>query len=72
MDDGVGMIGWVASSPEARGRGLAAACTVRANNHALDHGCDVASLQASSMGERVYRRLGWEEIFPYRLFGGAR
>jgi len=69
MADGVGMIGWVASSPAARGRGLAAACTVRATNHLLDHGCEIASLQASSMGEEVYRHLGYEEIFSYRLFG---
>lgn len=69
MADGVGMIGWVASSPQARGRGLAAACTVRATNYVLDNGCEIASLQASSMGEEVYRRLGYEEIFSYRLFG---
>ena len=27
------------------------------------------SLQASSMGESVYRRLGYEELFAYRLLG---
>jgi ribosomal protein S18 acetylase RimI-like enzyme len=69
MAGGVGMIGWVASSPEARGRGLAAACTICATNHLLGHGCEIASLQASSMGDEVYRRLGYEEIFSYRLFG---
>ena len=35
----------------------------------LDQGCEIASLQASSMGEEVYRHLGYEEIFSYRLFG---
>jgi ribosomal protein S18 acetylase RimI-like enzyme len=66
---GVGMIGWVAALPEVRGRGLAAACTVQATNQAFALGADVVSLQASKMGEQVYRRLGYEEIFPYRVLG---
>lgn len=65
----VGMVGWVAAVPESRGRGLAAACTVHATNAAFDLGADVASLQASSMGEDLYRRLGYEELFSYRLLG---
>lgn len=65
----VGFIGWVAALPSARGRGLAAACTVSATNRAFDLGCDVASLQASPMGEQVYRDLGYEELFAYRLMG---
>ena len=59
MTSGVGMVGWVASLPEARGHGLAAACTVRVTNYILNHGSEVASLQASSMGEPIYRRLGY-------------
>ena len=69
MTPGVGMIGWVAALPEARGKGLAAACTVAATNEALRRGADVVSLQASSMGEDLYRRLGYEELFSYRLLG---
>jgi GNAT superfamily N-acetyltransferase len=69
MTPGVGMVGWVASRPESRGRGLAAACTVRVTNHALQRGSDVAALQASPMGEDIYRRLGFEEIYSYRLLG---
>src|SRR3954447_23676131 len=38
MAEGVGMVGWVAAVPEARGRGLAAACTVWATNRAFDLG----------------------------------
>lgn len=67
--DGVGMVGWVAALPELRGRGLAAACTVWATNAAFERGAAVASLQASVMGEDIYRRLGYEELFSYRLFG---
>jgi GNAT superfamily N-acetyltransferase len=65
----VGFIGWVAALPEARGHGLAAACTVRATNRAFELGASVASLQASPMGEHIYRNLGYEELFAYRLIG---
>jgi len=70
VTDGVGMVGWVGALPEARGRGLAAACTVWATNRAFDMGADVASLQASEMGESIYERLGYEHLFAYRLLGG--
>ncbi|MEJ7785517.1 MAG: hypothetical protein WKF96_11990 [Solirubrobacteraceae bacterium] len=66
---GVGMVGWVGALPAARGLGLAAACTVWATNRAFAMGADVASLQASEMGEPIYRRLGYEELFSYRLLG---
>jgi ribosomal protein S18 acetylase RimI-like enzyme len=67
----VGFIGWVAALPEARGRGLAAACTVQATNRAFEHGAEIVSLQASPMGEHIYRRLGYEELFAYRLLGAT-
>jgi GNAT superfamily N-acetyltransferase len=66
---GVGMVGWVGALPAARGLGLAAACTVWATNQAFALGADVASLQASEMGEPIYARLGYEELFAYRLLG---
>ncbi len=52
---------WVATRPEARGQGLAAACTVAATNLALERGANAVALQASPMGDPVYRRLGWRE-----------
>jgi GNAT superfamily N-acetyltransferase len=70
-DSQVGFIGWVAALPQARGRGLAAACTVRATNRAFELGAGIASLQASPMGEQIYRRLGYEELYAYRLMGAA-
>jgi GNAT superfamily N-acetyltransferase len=68
---GVGCLGWIASLPDVRGRGLAAACTVAAANQTLELGADVVSLQASEMGEDLYRRLGFEEIFAYRVLGAT-
>lgn len=67
----VGFVGWVAALPEARGRGLAAACTVSATNRAFELGAEIASLQASPMGEEIYRRLGYEELFAYRVLGAV-
>jgi hypothetical protein len=31
-------------------------------------GAEVASLQASPMGESLYRRMGFETIYDYRLY----
>jgi GNAT superfamily N-acetyltransferase len=70
-DSAVGFVGWVAALAQVRGRGLAAACTVAATNKAFELGSQLASLQASPMGESLYRRLGYEELFAYRLMGAA-
>jgi GNAT superfamily N-acetyltransferase len=69
LTGGVGFVGWVAAVPEARGEGLAAACTVLATNKAFELGAEIASLQASPMGEEIYRRLGYEDLFAYRVLG---
>lgn len=69
MAEGVGMVGWVAALPAARGRGLAAAATVWATNRAFALGGDIAALQASPMGEPIYERLGYEHAYAYRLLG---
>jgi GNAT superfamily N-acetyltransferase len=69
VSGGVGMVGWVASLPEVRGRGFAAACTVNVTNQAFAHGVDVVSLQSSPMGEELYRHLGFEELYAYRVLG---
>ena len=52
---------WVGTRPEGRGTGLAAACTVLATNLAFERGARAATLQASHMGENIYRRLGYRE-----------
>ena len=64
---GVAGIYWVGTVPDARGRGLAALVTRVAGNAGFDLGARMASLQASPMGEPVYRRMGYETIgsYPY-------
>jgi GNAT superfamily N-acetyltransferase len=64
----VGMVCWVATLGERRGRGLAGLCTARATNAAFERGAELASLQASPMGESLYRSLGYEVLFRYRLY----
>jgi ribosomal protein S18 acetylase RimI-like enzyme len=62
---GVAGIYWVGTHPEARGRGLAELCTRAAGNAGFDLGARIASLQASPMGEPVYRRMGYVEVTRY-------
>ncbi len=52
---------WVGTLPEARGAGLAAACTALATNLAFERGAKAVTLQASHMGEAIYRKLGYRE-----------
>jgi GNAT superfamily N-acetyltransferase len=59
---------WVGAAEEARGRGLGRTMTAAAVNAGLALGAGSASLQASHMGESIYRRMGFETIFDYRLY----
>jgi ribosomal protein S18 acetylase RimI-like enzyme len=68
---GVAGIYWVGSLEEARGRGLGWAVTAAATNAGFDLGAEIASLQASPMGESLYAAMGFETIFPYRLLMAA-
>ena len=67
VNHGVAGIYWVGTTERARGRGLGRALTAAAVNAGLDLGGEFASLQASPMGEPVYRAMGFERIFDYRL-----
>jgi GNAT superfamily N-acetyltransferase len=64
---GVAGVYWVGTIPEARGHGLAELCTRAAGNAGFDLGGRIAALQASPMGEPVYRRMGYVEVtrYPY-------
>ncbi len=63
--DGVASLQWVGTVPAARTAGLGALVTVAATNLAFEHGASSCSLQASPMGESVYRRLGYETLYHY-------
>jgi ribosomal protein S18 acetylase RimI-like enzyme len=67
VSHGVAGIYWVGSIEEARGRGLGWTVTATAVNAGFDMGAEIASLQASPMGESLYRQMGFETILGYRL-----
>jgi len=56
---------WVGTRPDARGKGIAGACTRAVVNEALKRGARFVVLQASPPGEPLYRHLGFSEITRY-------
>ena len=64
--DGVGIFN-VATPAAKRGRGYGAAVTSRAVVDAFEDGATFAFLQSSSVGEPVYRRLGFDHVATYTL-----
>ena len=65
---GVAGVYWVGTVPEARGRGYGEAVAAFATNAGFDLGACANSLQASVMGEPIYRRMGYETRYHYRDF----
>ena len=55
----------IATIPSARRRGFGAAMTARVVADSVAAGCDVAALQASELGRRVYERLGFRTVVTY-------
>lgn len=60
--DGDCAMWWVATLPEARGRGLAAGLMRRALADGRERGCEVSTLQATKLGQPVYERLGYRSL----------
>ena len=67
----VAWIGWVATRPEFRGRGLGRLATIAATRAGFSLGAKLASLEATAMGVPVYMRLGFREILRYRNYWPA-
>ena len=66
---GLGGVNNVATTEVARGRGLGMLTTRAVTNASFDElGCVAAALQASPMGEAIYRRMGYREIGRYRSY----
>lgn len=57
----------VLTMPEARGRGIGRQMTLRAMLAGRDSGMRIGVLQATEMGKRIYDKLGFEELFRYRM-----
>ena len=66
--DGVADVHWVGTMPFAARRGLGELATAKSIEHGFDHGADLAALQASPMGDGLYRRMGFVELYRYEEF----
>lgn len=67
LSHGVAGVYWVAVLEQARGRGIAPAMMRHVTNLGFDLRAASVQLQASTMGEPIYRRLGYEELYRIRL-----
>lgn len=67
-DGSVGIFN-VATPPEHRGRGYGRALTEKAVEEGFSSGADLAWLQASPLGEPVYRAMGFRQVETYLLLG---
>lgn len=66
--DGDAGLFFVATLPEARGRGLSYSLIGQAMTEARDRGCDISTLQGTRMGEPVYERLGYRTITRIQMW----
>ena len=62
-----GYVAWVSCADAARGRGLGDTVTRAVTNEAFRRGADLVSLEASPFGEHTYARMGYREIYRYRM-----
>jgi GNAT superfamily N-acetyltransferase len=70
--DGDFSVIFVATVPEARGRGLAGRLLVHALHEARERGCRTTSLQATKMGQPLYARLGYRDLGPVHMWEWRR
>jgi ribosomal protein S18 acetylase RimI-like enzyme len=66
VSHGVAGIYWVSTLEQQRGQGIGAALTAAALRAGRERGLRVATLQASGLGQPVYRRLGFTTVSRYR------
>lgn len=65
LGHGVAGVYYVGTVEAARGRGLAELVTRAVTNLGFDLGARFVTLQASSMGDPIYRRMGYRELYRY-------
>ena len=68
LTHGIAGIYWVGTTPAARSQGLAELCTRTVGNAAFDAGARVVVLQASTMGEPIYTKMGYEAVTRYPCY----
>lgn len=65
LSHGIAGVYCVGTLEAARGRGLADLLTRAVTNRAFDDGARACTLQASPMGEMIYARMGYQELYRY-------
>jgi len=65
LSHGIAGVFWVGTSEAARGKGLGETVCRWVTNWAFDQGAAAQSLEASTMGEPIYARMGYEELYRY-------
>jgi GNAT superfamily N-acetyltransferase len=65
-------VSFVATTPEARRRGLASLVMRGTLHDALDHGCTSTTLQATDVGQRLYDSLGFRRLCDMQLWEQRR
>jgi hypothetical protein len=68
LSHGVAGVHYVGVRSTARGRALGELATRLVTNRAFERGAAFVGLQASSMGESTYRRMGFREIYRYTTY----
>jgi len=66
LSHGIAGLYWVGTVERARRTGLGRAVTAAVTNTAFDRGAAAVTLQASVMGEPVYRSMGYESLYHYQ------
>lgn len=69
LSHGIAGLYWVGTLESHRGRGLGETVTAAVTNASFDMGARAVTLQASEMGEPIYSRMGYENLFDYRVYG---
>lgn len=67
-----GVLCWVATLPEARGRGLSARLCAHAIARARERGVVTTTLQATKLGRPVYERLGYRDFGALQMWERRR
>lgn len=65
LSHGIAGVYWVGTVESARGAGLGDLVTRTVTNRAFELGAAAVTLQASSMGEPIYARMGYETLYRY-------
>ncbi len=66
LSHGIAGLYWVGTVEKARRSGLGRAVTAAVTNIAFERGAAAVTLQASVMGEPVYRSLGYRTLYHYQ------